>query len=233
MIYEPNDSVDKLLWTYPSAKLLMNSPAILDEVGLSEACRRKVKTCSKGMKQRLGLAQALLTEPRLLLLDEPTVGLDPIATQDFYAMVDQLRQSGSSVMLCSHVLPGIEKHIDRAAILGNGSLQALGTLSELRQQAKLPIKILIHGKMNREAIASKFYGRAFNIQEINGQVMALSTRQDQKIGVLRELLNQSNVSDVGVHAPSLEDIYRYFVANSAKINPPSIKHKGTSKQEAE
>ena len=86
------------------------------------------------MKQRLGLAQALLQEPGVLLLDEPTVGLDPIATQDFYALIDELRQKGTTVMLCSHVLPGIEKHIDRVLILSGGELQAQGTIAELRQK---------------------------------------------------------------------------------------------------
>ena len=103
---------------------------LLEEVGLAEAANRRVKTYSKGMRQRLGLAQALLAHPRLLLLDEPTVGLDPIATQDFYATVEQLRKSGSSVVLCSHVLPGVEKYIDRAVILGQGECKALGTLHE-------------------------------------------------------------------------------------------------------
>ena len=198
---------------------------LLNEVGLGEAAGRKVKTYSKGMRQRLGLAQALLTKPRLLLLDEPTVGLDPIATQDFYAMVDQLRQSGSSVVLCSHVLPGVEKHIDRAAILGGGRLQALGTLSELRQQAELPVKINIHGEMDREELSAKLEGKVFNIKNINGKIMSINIPQDQKIGVLRELLNQDNVSDVDVHAPSLEEIYRYFITDDKDVEASSGKSK--------
>src|SRR5690606_6403064 len=96
---------------------LRQADQLLEQVGLAHAADRRVKTYSKGMRQRLGLAQALLGEPRLLLLDEPTVGLDPIATQDLYLLIDQLRQQGTSVILCSHVLPGVEAHINRAAIL--------------------------------------------------------------------------------------------------------------------
>ena len=96
---------------------------LLEQVGLAHAADRRVKTYSRGMRQRLGLAQALLGEPRLLLLDEPTVGLDPIATQDLYQLIDRLRQRGTSIILCSHVLPGVEAHINRAAILAKGRLR--------------------------------------------------------------------------------------------------------------
>jgi len=89
---------------------------LLDQVGLSHAAARRVKTYSKGMRQRLGLAQALLGEPRLLLLDEPTVGLDPIATQELYQLIDRLRQGGTSIILCSHALAGVEAHLNRVAI---------------------------------------------------------------------------------------------------------------------
>jgi len=70
-----------------------------------------------------------------LLLDEPTVGLDPIATQDFYRRIEQLKEQGCTVILCSHVLPGVEKYIDRALILGRGKLLAEGSVNDLRQQA--------------------------------------------------------------------------------------------------
>ncbi len=105
----------EVLYYFAKLKRVSKSHAdqLLEKVGLAHAANRKVKTYSKGMKQRLGLAQAMLTTPKLLLLDEPTVGLDPIATQDFYSMVDELKNQGCAVILCSHVLPGLEKHIDR------------------------------------------------------------------------------------------------------------------------
>ncbi|MDF5830259.1 ABC transporter ATP-binding protein [Pseudomonas aeruginosa] len=81
---------------------------LLEQVGLGHAARRRLKTYSKGMRQRLGLAQALLGEPRLLLLDEPTVGLDPLATVELYQLLDRLRGQGTGIVLCSHVLPGVE-----------------------------------------------------------------------------------------------------------------------------
>ncbi|SCZ68488.1 ABC transporter ATP-binding protein, partial [Thiohalomonas denitrificans] len=118
---------------------------LFEQVGLAHAADRRVKTYSKGMRQRLGLAQALLGQPKLLLLDEPTVGLDPLATREFYQRVDELRRQGTTVILCSHVLPGIEEHIDRAVILAEGKLRAAGSVAELRRQAELPLTIEVHG----------------------------------------------------------------------------------------
>lgn len=183
---------------------------LLEEVGLNHAANRKVKTYSKGMKQRLGLAQALLTSPKLLLLDEPTVGLDPIATQDFYSMVDQLKKSGCSVILCSHVLPGVEKHIDRAAILGDGQLQALGTLPELREKAQLPTIIQIYGEVNRDILSSELESLAIDINTSDTS-MEIQTSFSNKTAVLREIMKHPGVSDVDVQTPSLEQIYRYYV----------------------
>lgn len=191
---------------------------LLDEVGLTTAASRKVKTYSKGMKQRLGLAQAILTEPRLLLLDEPTVGLDPIATQDFYRMIDRLKKEGCAVMLCSHVLPGVEKHIDRAAILGAAKLQALGTLSELREQASLPMTIEVHGSMDRDKLCQKIDGRVISASPMNCESVQIKTTQLEKIAVLKEIMTHPGVTDVDIHPASLEDVYRHFVSSNTLMN---------------
>lgn len=183
---------------------------LLEQVGLTDAAMRRVKTYSKGMRQRLGLAQALLGTPRLLLLDEPTVGLDPIATQSLYQLIDQLRQHGTSIILCSHVLPGVERHIDRAAILAGGRLQALGDLPSLRAQAGLPIRIRLHDSQARGTQhwqAQGLAARAIN----GGHWFEVSTGQEGKLGVLRQLLAESAVSDVELHQPSLEDLYCHFM----------------------
>lgn len=105
---------------------------LLEQVGLTAAAGERVKTYSKGMRQRLGLAQALLARPKLLLLDEPTVGLDPIATIELYRLIGQLRDEGASIIICSHVLPGVEPYIDKAVILARGHLEAVGNLQQLR-----------------------------------------------------------------------------------------------------
>ncbi|EEX92967.1 ABC transporter for copper ATP-binding protein [Vibrio orientalis CIP 102891 = ATCC 33934] len=181
--------------------------SLLSDVGLNDAKNRQVKHYSKGMRQRLGLAQAFLGEPKLLLLDEPTVGLDPIATQDFYASVDQLKNKGASVLLCSHVLPGVEKHIDRAMILSKGTTIAAGTLEALRQQAKLPVVIKTHGLNGALAANSKLQGFMTSPD-------SLHIPESQKLDVVKELVGYDTLQDLQVTPATLEQIYQHFLTQS-------------------
>jgi len=184
---------------------------LLEQVGITHAMKRQVKTYSKGMRQRLGLAQAFIGEPKLLLLDEPTVGLDPIATGDFYRTVDQLKSQGSSVILCSHVLPGVEQHIDRAMILSSGQLLAMGSLAELRQQAALPVEIKAHGLNG--AIASHDHLSNF-ISPVCSQT--LNVPEAEKISVLKTLLGFDNIEDIHVESANLEQVYQHYLALHAQ-----------------
>lgn len=113
--------------------------AVLARVGLADAGSRRVYEYSKGMRQRLGFAQALLGDPQLLFLDEPTIGLDPGGIRQFYAILRELVQSGVTVVLSSHILADIEERVDRLAILAAGRVRALGSVAELRQRLQLPL----------------------------------------------------------------------------------------------
>jgi ABC-2 type transport system ATP-binding protein len=104
---------------------------LLERVGLAEAAGRRIGTMSKGMQQRLGIAQALIGEPRLLLLDEPTSALDPAGRRDVRALLEDLRGRGVAVLLNSHLLSEIELVCDRVAIIARGVLVAAGTPAEL------------------------------------------------------------------------------------------------------
>jgi len=179
---------------------------LLEQVGITYAMKRQVKTYSKGMRQRLGLAQAFIGEPKLLLLDEPTVGLDPIATRDFYKTVDQLKSNGSSVILCSHVLPGVEQHIDRAMILSTGELLAMGTLSELRQQAALPVVIKpsgLNGAVAQDVKLNTFLS--------NTCQHTLMVPEQEKLAVLKKLLSLEALDDIHIEQANLEQVYQHFL----------------------
>ncbi|HLD64844.1 MAG TPA: ABC transporter ATP-binding protein [Pseudomonas sp.] len=184
---------------------------LLEQVGLTGAADRRVKTYSKGMRQRLGLAQALLGEPRLLLLDEPTVGLDPIATQDLYRLVDRLRQQGTSIILCSHVLPGVEAHIDRAAILARGQLQAVGSLASLREAAGLPTLIRASGLQQPEQLRQRWNADGHPARPWGTAGVEVTALNGHKLDLLRQLLDDGEPQDIEIHQPSLEDLYRYYM----------------------
>ena len=104
---------------------------LIDMVGLKKAARRPVGQYSKGMARRIGLAQALINDPDLLILDEPTTGLDPIGSRQIKDVIVELRRRGKTVILCSHLLGDVEDVCDRVAIMYGGRLQALGPVRQL------------------------------------------------------------------------------------------------------
>ncbi len=107
---------------------------LIDMVGLKRAGKRPVGTYSKGMARRIGLAQALINDPDLLILDEPTTGLDPIGTRQIKDVIRILGERGKTVLLCSHLLADVEDVCDRVAIMYGGKLQAAGTVEELLER---------------------------------------------------------------------------------------------------
>src|SRR5262249_26885079 len=109
---------------------------LIDMVGLSADKKRILKEYSKGMRQRIGLAQALINDPELVFLDEPTSGLDPLGTRWMKDLILDLRSKGKTVLLCSHRLDDVQDVCDRIAILYDGELQELGHVQNLLQDAK-------------------------------------------------------------------------------------------------
>ncbi len=105
-------------------------PETLEFAGL-EAERRQVRQFSKGMKQRLGIAQAILGRPKLLILDEPTADLDPIGRRDVRALIERLKGSGVAILLNSHLLSEVERVCDNVAILARGRVLQEGTMAEV------------------------------------------------------------------------------------------------------
>ncbi len=109
-------------------------PALLDTVGLDAKSRkRKLREYSKGMARRIGLAQALINNPDLILLDEPTTGLDPIGTREMKDLILSLKQQGKTVLLCSHLLADVQDVCDRITILFRGKMQTIGQVRDLLQ----------------------------------------------------------------------------------------------------
>src|SRR5262245_55550865 len=160
---------------------------LLDRVGLIHAADRRVGTYSKGMRQRLGLAQALLGEPRVLLLDEPTTGLDPALRQRFYAIVEELRERGSTVLLSSHTLTELEERAGRIIIMNQGVKVADGTLDELRRIARLPTRIRLRVVEGHLANIPNWFGAIDEWRQINGHVVEIAASPECKIEVLRQV----------------------------------------------
>src|SRR2546421_7935289 len=123
------------LFKIPSKELKRRVPELLDIVGLNKKDRkRKLREYSKGMARRIGLAQALINNPDLILLDEPTTGLDPIGTREMKDLIISLKQQGKTVLLCSHLLADVQDVCDRITILFRGKMQTLGMVKDLLQK---------------------------------------------------------------------------------------------------
>jgi ABC-2 type transport system ATP-binding protein len=123
------------LFGLPSKVRKMRIEALLDMVGLKAVANRQVGTYSKGMARRIGLAQALINDPDLLILDEPTTGLDPIGTRQIKDLILELAKRGKTILLSSHLLADVEDVCDRIAILYGGRIQAQGQVKELLQRS--------------------------------------------------------------------------------------------------
>lgn len=188
--------------------------ALLERVGLAQAAGRRVKGYSKGMRQRLGFAQALLGQPRLLFLDEPTTGLDPEGIREFYAIVHALRGSGATIVLTSHILSEIQERVDRLAIMKAGRIHATGTVQSLREAAHLPLRLemdLVEGTLPR--LAGALQGLGVRTVRHEGGTVCLECPRANKMAVLGALASLGGcITDLRVREPSLEDVFLGYAA---------------------
>jgi len=186
--------------------------SLLGRVGLAEAAVRRVSTFSKGMRQRLGLAQALIGSPDLLLLDEPTSGLDPASRAAFYRTVDELRSEEATTLISTHALAEIEDHADRIAVMHRGHLIALGSLEELRRSAALPVRLTFTvTPCNTGRLLERFgsdvevIGRCESRLEVGCAAM-------EKTELLRRLDGLWHlIVDFNVDSPGLPAVYSHLV----------------------
>ena len=182
-------------------------PGLLGRVGLGEAADRRIGTWSKGMRQRLGLAQMLLGRPALALLDEPTSGLDPVSRHELYAIIDEMAGQGTAVLVASHALTELEARTDRIAILREGRMVACDALARLRDEAGLPVRLRVTAKGERAADLQARIGGA----RLNGASVEILCPPSQKMARLAEIAGLGGlVADLDVAQPSLEDIYRHY-----------------------
>ncbi len=139
---------------YPKREAFSRADAAIERVGMSDRADKKVRGFSKGMRQRVKLAQALVHDPALLILDEPMNGVDPVGRMELYALFHQLAESGKALLISSHQLEELEKLTDRLMIIARGMLIASGTLSEIRDTlADIPLSVRLDCDQPRKLAA--------------------------------------------------------------------------------
>lgn len=212
--FHPGMSGRQMLRFYARLKheSLRQCDELLELLGLGDAADRLIRTWSKGMRQRLGLAQALLGNPSLLLLDEPTTGLDPFLRQHFYEIIGERQAAGTTVLISSHALTEIEAQTDRIAIMKNGRIVIQGSLEELRAGAGLPVQITVSCAPGMsEAMQTELADRT-SLQRGNGDKLEFSCSNDEKIPLLHRISGlPSLVEDIQINPPRLNELYAHFV----------------------
>ena len=185
---------------------------VLERVGLAHAGNRPVREYSKGMRQRLGFAQALLGSPQVLFLDEPTSGLDPQAIRDFYATLRGLQAEGVTIIITSHILAELQERVGRLAILSAGKVQAVGSVQALREQTHMPLVFELQLQAgDTPAIAQALEHATAATPEPTAQGLRLACPREQKMAVLAALAPfGARVLDIKMHEPSLEDVFFGF-----------------------
>lgn len=153
-------------------------------VGLQNARHRQLREYSKGMTRRVGLAQALINDPDLILLDEPTTGLDPIGTREMKDLILNLRDQGKTVLLCSHQLADVQDVCDRVAILHQGELKELGRVAELlKVQDVTEVHARGLSEAAKEEIAQVIRRHGGTVESIDNPT---TTMEDLFLNIVRE-----------------------------------------------
>ena len=185
---------------------------LLKLVGLDEAADRKVGTYSKGMRQRLGLAQAMLGDPKLLFLDEPTTGLDPLLRQHFYELIGALHNEGATSIISSHALNEVEARADRFIIMKAGVVVASGTLEELYLQASLPVRLKITVTPGEAASVAQRFNDGVSITHVNNESLSLACLNGDKMPLIRHITSLGDVvNDMQIMPPRLDEVYSHFM----------------------
>lgn len=186
----------------------------LELVGMQHARKRFLRGYSKGMRQRIGLAQALISEPKILILDEPTTGLDPIARKDIRDLLLELRKQGITLLISSHELLEVELISDRVAILFEGVMQTLGTMEELLTQRELSVTV----DAMTDEIANVVTEKGIVVEDRTGSRALLRLPQQMSTYDAIELCkaNTLNVLSIAPRRETLEELFVRIVGTASE-----------------
>jgi ABC-type multidrug transport system ATPase subunit len=180
---------------------------VLKQVDMADRARHKFKTYSTGMKQRLGVAAALLKDPDLLILDEPTSGLDPQGTVEMRALIGDLRREGRTVLLSSHLLNEVELTCDRVGVIAKGKLVAEGTVDELRARSGGRTLLIRATPLDQARRLLESLIKPEQVKVVEG-AFVLSVDPSQAASINRRLVADGvDVSELRVSEQSLEAVF--------------------------
>ncbi|HLN89039.1 MAG TPA: ABC transporter ATP-binding protein [Candidatus Binatia bacterium] len=198
-------------------------PEILDLLSLADVRHKKISLLSGGMTQKVGLAQALLHNPKLLVLDEPLGGLDPLSRHQFKKIIQGLGRKGTTVLFSSHILSDVQDVADRIGILSHGHLMQVGTLNELKARLapKKVLEVLLSYATDKWQEFRSIKGVVSADQPSPGRVLVSLSPDADADEVINEIVRviaklQVKVRGIILLEPSLDEIYFNYVRESEK-----------------
>lgn len=188
---------------------------VLERVRLTDVAENRVGTFSRGMRQRLGLADVLIKRPRLIIMDEPTQGLDPELAHEFLDLIRDLKKEGITVLLSSHLLHQVQVICDRVGLFSHGSMLLQGTVPELARKVlggAYRIQIQADGPVTKLKNALKSVPQTTQVRRVDGNRYELEAKSDVRADAAIAVIKAGGrLQALNVEYQSLDDIYaRYF-----------------------
>ncbi|EHQ91319.1 ABC transporter ATP-binding protein [Desulfosporosinus youngiae] len=191
---------------------------VLEQVGLKEAGHRRVGAFSKGMQQRLGLAQAIIHKPDLLVLDEPTTGLDPIGILELKEMIRNWNKEGTTILFSSHNLNDVEELAQQIGIMNRGEIIAQGSLAELQDRLGLPTKIEIDLAVIPVDLEKILAVKRIETFLVEGRTISIDCPKAKKAQVIAAVMDGVlKVLDLRLAEPGLNSIYQSIMEKPAVL----------------
>lgn len=187
----------------------------LDRMGLKDAANKKVKTYSRGMRQRLGVAEQLIKKPKIIIMDEPTLGLDPEAAHRFLNLISEFKNQGITILLSSHLLQQVQETCDRVGLFYHGQIKLEGTIPELsRQVMEGGYKVKVQAEGNSQEIEKQLrtLSGLVDLQHPSPDHYVLIATNDLRSEAAQAVIRANGqLKSLDINVPSLEEIYtRYF-----------------------
>ncbi len=214
-----NVVIQARLYGLPRGEARRKAREVLEQVGLWEAAHRKVATYSGGMRRRLEIAMSLVNDPRVIFLDEPTLGLDVQSRRSLWELVRSLKKSGVTILLTTHYMEEADQLSDRVAIIDRGRIIAEGTPDELK--ARLGgerIHVKLASPEEARALAERLAGEGWKARQVGLEVVVTVENAAQALPRLAPLL--SGALEIRVARPNLEEVFLELTGRHLREEEP-------------
>ncbi|MBB5801681.1 ABC-2 type transport system ATP-binding protein [Saccharothrix ecbatanensis] len=204
------------LYRQPRSVGRQRSAALLERVGLADRADERVETFSRGMKQRLHLARGLIGDPKLLVLDEPTIGMDPVAARDFRALVGELRAEGRTILITTHDMAEAEAVCDRVSLIDEGRLVATENPRTIGDWLSTYERVVAEDVPEDVAVAVRAVPGVRDATRAEGSLVVETDAAGAAARVV-ELLVKAGVARISTGKPSLADVYLHVIGDRGSV----------------